>query len=254
VASLPEGEKPLATPAVRRIARENSVDLSQVPATGKGGRVLKEDILAFLSGAPARPTTAAVEPQAPPAPAMAREDVVVPIRGLERVMVKSMTHAWATPHFGYSDEVRMDGLIEARAVLKQAASEKGVKLSYLPFILKAASLALNSFPTLNATVSTDLTEKVIRANHNIGVAIDSPRGLIVPNIKRCQERTVFEIAQELQRLQTLAADSKLAEDDLSGGTFTYVMKRAMRSTLSRVYFTASLEEVSMGLYMHSLRS
>jgi 2-oxoisovalerate dehydrogenase E2 component (dihydrolipoyl transacylase) len=143
-----------------------------------------------------------------------------PIRGLQRMMVKSMTAAWQTPHFGYSDEVVVDGLMQARALLRPVAERAGVpKLTYLPLLLKAASLALSQFPTLNAQLSADGQELVLRGPHNLGVAMDTPRGLIVPNVKACQDKSVLEIASEIARLQGLAAAGKLGEADLSDTTF-----------------------------------
>lgn len=239
-AAVPEGDvRALATPAVRRIAKENNVDVSKVRGTGKDGRVTKEDILKHVeskgasSVAPAAPPAKASKPapaSEPTAPAAApakpvvftslAEDKKVPIRGLQRAMVKSMSAAWQVPHFGYCDEVCMDQLSAVRSALKPIAEARGLKFSYLPLILKATSLALHAFPELNATVNADVSEVTQRAAHNIGVAMDTPRGLIVPNVKHCEQRTVLEIAQELARLQALGAAGKLSEEDLTGGTFT----------------------------------
>ena len=244
--------KTLATPAVRRLARESGVALSQVTGSGKDGRVLKEDIQRFIAdgGKPLAKTAAAAAPSAAtpvsppvsapspaaPAPAAAAPipaavvrtgasglipaDVKVPVRGLARAMVKSMTSAWAAPHFGYCDEVMMDGLMSLRATLKPAAEEQGLKLSFLPIIIKATSLALTSFPGLNAHVASDASEVTHKGSHNIGVAMDTPRGLIVPNIKGVQELSILQIARELARLQGLASAGKLGEADLTDGTFT----------------------------------
>ncbi|RYG39815.1 hypothetical protein EON68_05000, partial [archaeon] len=132
----------------------------------------------------------------------------------------------AVPHFGYCDEIYMDEAMAARTALKAAAEKAGVKFSYLPLIVKATSVALSAYPQLNAHVSADATEVIVKGAHNIGVAMDTPRGLIVPNIKNVQSLSLFEIAAELSRLQALAAESKLGEADLSGGTFTYVSVRA----------------------------
>jgi 2-oxoisovalerate dehydrogenase E2 component (dihydrolipoyl transacylase) len=115
----------------------------------------------------------------------------------------------------------MDALMSLRAQLKPLAEARGIKLSYMPFIIKACSLALKQFPELNAGVSPDGTEWTVKGSHNIGIAIDSPRGLIVPNIKGCQERSLFEIAHELNRLIATAQAGKLGNDDLSAGTFTF---------------------------------
>lgn len=147
-------------------------------------------------------------------------DQEVQVRGLQRAMVKSMDAAWSVPHLGYSDEVQLDALAALRASMKPIATDRGVKLSYLPFILKATSLALRQYPSLNAWAAPDGSSVTVKGSHNIGVAMDTPRGLIVPNVKDCQDRSILSIAEELGRLQALAAAGKLGEEDLKGGTFT----------------------------------
>lgn len=111
----------------------------------------------------------------------------------------------------------------AFAQLKPLAEQMGVKFSYMPLMIKATSLALTHFPELNATTNEDCSELTVHGAHNIGIAMDSPRGLIVPNVKAVQTRTLWDIATELNRLQELAHMGKLAEEDLTGGTFTCVI-------------------------------
>ena len=135
-------------------------------------------------------------------------------------MVKSMTQAWDVPHFGYCDEIIMDKLIELRHTLKHTATSKNIKLTYLPFLIKALSLALSEYPVLNSSLSNDQQELLIRGVHNIGIAMDTPRGLIVPNVKSVQTRSIFDIAYELNRLQLLASNGKLDTPDLSDTTFS----------------------------------
>lgn len=224
------GAAVLAAPAVRAIAREHSVDLSLLVGTGKGGRIIKEDILRYLRGeapaataaaAPAAPSAVAA-PAATPAAAAApaAQDTVVPIRGYGRAMVKTMTAANAVPHFNFMDELRMDELAAVRASLKGSPLLGGAKLTALPLLLKALSVALLEHPRLNATANADCTEVVLRANHNIGVAMATPSGLVVPNVKGVQAKSIGEIAAELERLQRLAHDSALPPEDLTDGTIT----------------------------------
>ena len=220
--------KPLATPAVRRIARENKVDLYDVPGTGKDGRILKSDILSFVAGVEPFPSTTAATaapemPAATTAAGLTPPDRTEPIRGLKRAMVKSMNQSWQVPHFGYCDEVTVDGLIALREQLKPLASERGIKFSYMPLIIKATSLALNHYPELNAHTNADCTEITYRGSHNIGVAMDTPRGLIVPNVKDVQAKSVLEIAEELGVLQELAKEGRLSEAQLKDGTFACVI-------------------------------
>jgi len=136
-------------------------------------------------------------------------------------MVQTMTAANAVPQLGYCEEINMDALVKLRKELKPIAESQGVKLSYMPFILKATSNALKQFPSLNAHVTdADCSEVVYKGAHNIGMAMDTPRGLLVPNVKNVHDKSILEIAQELQRLQELGSAGKLGASDLTGGTFT----------------------------------
>ncbi|MFH4975882.1 hypothetical protein AB6A40_002591 [Gnathostoma spinigerum] len=217
----------LATPAVRRIAMENKVDLSKVRGTGKDGRIQKEDVLHFIeesqrSKEPVRrPAPIITTPSAPKKTFEAlKQDQVVPIRGYTRAMIKSMSEALKIPHFGFDDEFCVDRLISMREQLKPLAKEKGIKLSYMPMFIKAASLALLQFPMLNAVVDDKMENLVHKASHNICVAMDTPDGLVVPNIKNCEQRTMWEIAEELNRLSELGQRGQIRKEDLIDGTFT----------------------------------
>lgn len=244
-----KGHKTQATPAVRRLAMENNIKLSEVVGTGKDGRILKEDILNFLSKqtgailppapfqdirtpptappptatAAARATsapTAAKPPPAMPKAVFTGKDVTEPLKGFHKAMVKTMTAALKIPHFGYCDEVDLSRLVKLRSELKSISEGRGVKLSYMPFFIKAASLGLLHFPILNASVDEGCQNITYKASHNVGVAMDTSQGLLVPNVKNVQLLSVFDIAQELNRLQTLGAAGQLGAADLSGGTFT----------------------------------
>lgn len=135
-------------------------------------------------------------------------------------MVKTMTAALRIPHFGYCDEVDMTTLVELREDLKPLAESRGVRLSFMPFFLKAASLGLLQYPILNASLDDNCQNITYKAAHNIGIAMDTQQGLIVPNVKNIQVRSIFEIAAELNRLQSLGSSGQLTATDLTGGTFT----------------------------------
>lgn len=222
--------KALATPAVRRVAMENKVNLAAVPGTGKEGRVLKEDVLRFIGQVKTPPVDHATTPHAahpaPASPVFARlapltADRVIPIRGYTRIMAKTMTEANKIPHFGYMDEVVVNRLVDLRKQLKEIGAEKGgLKISYMPLFIKAASLALTQFPMLNASVDENLENITYKQAHNICVAMDTPGGLVVPNIKHCEQRNVWEIAADLQRLQSAGQRQQLSMEDLQGGTFS----------------------------------
>lgn len=211
--------KVLATPSVRYLAGKHNVDLRQVRGTGREGRIHKEDFLRFLDEQKSSVGAPGSIPTAPP-PQRIATDTVVPLSGYSRVMVKTMTLANTVPHFGYNDEVVMDRLLSLRKELKKAAEAEGIKLSYMPIILKATSLALLRYPRLNAVFDEKENAMIYRASHNLGVAMDTPNGLVVPNIKDVQNKSIFEIARELNRLQGLAKEASLSRSDLTGGTFT----------------------------------
>jgi len=229
--------KVLATPAVRRIAQEYGVLLADVRGSGKEGRVLKEDILTHVSGSAPAPLPVFSPPvqESPAAKAVPTPPASLPLRpspvvlGKDRVekssmmvkaMTKSMVEALKIPHFGYKDEVDMSQLVRLRAELREACLARGIKLSYMPFMVKAASMALLHFPILNSSIDTVAETITYKASHNIALAMDTPLGLMVPNIKGVQGLSVFEIAIELNRLQQLGSAGKLSTADLSGGTFS----------------------------------
>eukprot|EP01060_Flectonema_neradi_P040577 TRINITY_DN9300_c0_g1_i5.p1 TRINITY_DN9300_c0_g1~~TRINITY_DN9300_c0_g1_i5.p1 ORF type:complete len:549 (+),score=152.08 TRINITY_DN9300_c0_g1_i5:108-1754(+) len=217
------GKKVLATPAVRRIAAEKSVDLTKVPATGKGGRVTKEDIINFLEGAaPATTTTTATSSTAPTSTAVkyTPEDRTEKIMGRTKVMVASMTESLKIPSFGAADEINLNELVKIRTMLKPVVEKRGAKLSYMPFFIKAASFALKEYPVVNSTLNSDVTELTYKGAHNIGIAMDTAQGLVVPNIKNVEQKTIFEISQELAGLQERGMSNTLTPADLQGGTFT----------------------------------
>ncbi|XP_069125946.1 lipoamide acyltransferase component of branched-chain alpha-keto acid dehydrogenase complex, mitochondrial-like [Argopecten irradians] len=239
-------QKVLATPAVRKIAMENSIKLSDVAGTGKDGRVLKEDIMRHIQGgappvavstptpvatptpiaAPASAATPAPRPAAPQIPVVPAvtipigKDKTEPIKGVRKAMVKSMTEANSVPLFGYCDEIDVTSLVRLRERAKEVTAETGMKFSYMPFIIKATSMALHQFPILNASVDSACENITYLASHNIGIAMDTIEGLIVPNVKNVQSLSVYEIAAELNRLHALGLEGKLSTADMTGGTFS----------------------------------
>ncbi|PAA66656.1 hypothetical protein BOX15_Mlig017135g1 [Macrostomum lignano] len=237
----------LATPAVRRLASEHRIDLSSVAGTGRDGRVLKEDILAYIAGqptaasasastaapatlprapvsAPASPAAATSTPAAAAAaaaaaiPAVAAEDRKAPIRGVQRAMFQSMTQAAQIPHFTYSDEVDLTRLFQWRKRLNQSLEVAGGGgLTFMPFFLKAMSLALREQPVLNAHLIEE-DHLLIKASHNIGVAVDSPSGLLVPCVHSVDQLSVLEISDVLRGLVDAGRSGKLTPAQLTGGT------------------------------------
>ena len=213
----------LASPAVRRVAREKDIDLTKVEGSGKKGRILKQDVLD--NGGTAKVTGKQdSESSAKPEQAPAKQSGGVttePVKGIRAAMAKQMTASVQTiPHFTVSDELQMDALMALRSDLKPVFAEKNVKLSFMPFFVKALSLALTEFPIINSQLNDDATELSYFDDHNIGFAVDSKIGLLVPNIKRVQDLSLFEIAQQMQDIIDKAREGKLGGDMLKGGTIS----------------------------------
>ena len=143
------------------------------------------------------------------------------MRGLQAVMSKHMAHAWASiPHFTVSDECTMDNLLAIKQTLSAQFAQADIKLTLLPFMVKALSLAMREFPIINASVSQDGEAIEYHSSHHIGIAIDTPKGLIVPNIKDVQALSIYQIAQRIQELVKSAQHNQLSAEDLRGGTVT----------------------------------
>ncbi|XP_050342306.1 lipoamide acyltransferase component of branched-chain alpha-keto acid dehydrogenase complex, mitochondrial [Nymphalis io] len=223
--------KVLTTPAVRRIAAQFKVDLSTVTATGRNGRLLKEDLLSHLNISADKsndiPKSESSE-QATSIPAagvkataeIVLEDKIVPITGFTKAMVKSMTESLKIPHLLLSDEYDVTKLVEARQSLKEVAQKRNVKLSYMPIVLKGVSLGLSRYPILNSSLDSTCENLIYKASHNIGFAMDTPNGLVVPVIKNVQNKSILEIAVEMNLLQEKGSKGQLGLNDLTGGTFT----------------------------------
>lgn len=215
-------DKALASPAVRRLARELEVDLTQVAGSGDKGRVLKNDLMDVSSAAVQSITAVNQSGQASQVSHITSGGKrVEPIRGIQAAMAKHMMHSvFTVPHFSVSEEIQLDKLIETRSQLKDVFEKEGVKLSFMPFFIKAMSLALEKFPIINSQVNDDCTELTYFDDHNIGIAVDSKIGLVVPNIKGVQHLSLFEIAQKVNDLISLAREGKLKSADLKGGTIS----------------------------------
>lgn len=215
-------QKAIASPAVRRIARERNIDLTSVAGSGKNGRVLKGDLDGNVMPS-AEPVVEVSKPQPLPVvmPSGERVSHVEPIKGIKAAMAKQMVDSVATiPHFTYSEEIDMTDLIALRLSLKETYKEQGVKLTMMPFFVKAMSLALKEFPILNSQLNDDASEIHYLNNHNIGMAVDSKVGLLVPNIKDVGQRSIVDVANEVTRLTDAARAGRLSMDDLSEGTIT----------------------------------
>ncbi|MFP8966154.1 2-oxo acid dehydrogenase subunit E2 [Pokkaliibacter sp. CJK22405] len=253
-----QAERALATPAVRRIAREQGIDLQQVQGSGKAGRVLKEDLLRFSgehvaqathdSSATHAPATAlasavteAKEVNTAKTTPIATEhdaaigavDRVEPIRGLQAAMAKQMQLSVSTiPHFTFADELDLTTLEELRGQMQPRFEKQQVHLTLMPFFMKAMALAIQSHPIMNSRLNEDATELTYLSDINIGMAVDTPKGLLVPNIKQVQNLSLMQLAREVSELATTARAGKLNLDSLRGGSITISNIGALGGTVT----------------------
>ncbi len=229
--------KALASPAVRRMAREMEIDIALVQGSGKKGRVMKPDLVSFkttpasgIAHAKTPPIIPVTTAQVPVIPGGKRTE---PIRGIKAAMARQMMLAVSTiPHFTVSEEIELDKLMEVRQQLKADFEKQGVKLSFMPFFIKALSLALKQFPIINSQVNEDCTELTYFDDHNIGMAVDCKIGLMVPNIKGVQNLSLFEVAQQGNLLVQQAREGKLKSADLKGGSISISNIGALGGTVA----------------------
>ncbi|MBR2518152.1 dihydrolipoamide acetyltransferase family protein [Geobacillus sp.] len=216
----------IAMPSVRKYAREKGVDIRLVQGTGKNGRVLKEDIDAFLAGG-AKPAPAAAEEKAAPAAAKpATTEGEFPetrekMSGIRRAIAKAMVHSKHTaPHVTLMDEADVTKLVAHRKKFKAIAAEKGIKLTFLPYVVKALVSALREYPVLNTSIDDETEEIIQKHYYNIGIAADTDRGLLVPVIKHADRKPIFALAQEINELAEKARDGKLTPGEMKGASCT----------------------------------
>ena len=229
--SAPSGQTRLS-PAVRRLAQEHSIDVTQIPGTGLGGRITRDDVLKFIASGPTRTATAS------PAPRLQGETsadgqetsiTVTPVRRMiAEAMVKSVTEipsAWTMV------EVDVSGLVALRASIRGEFEPKlGASLTYLPFVIKAVVEALKQFPTMNATWGGD--KIVLKNSVNLGLAVAAPDGLIVPVLHNADQLSIAGLAIAAKDLADRARTKKLTLTDVQGGTFTLNNTGALGSASS----------------------
>jgi pyruvate dehydrogenase E2 component (dihydrolipoamide acetyltransferase) len=216
-----------AGPSVRRLARELSVDLSSVNGTGPKGRITKEDLLQTLRG-PA-PSAAAAEAPAgtgiPPIPAVDFSKFgaieVEPLSRIKKISGTFLHRSWLNiPHVTHGDEADITELDAYRKELDTAAKAEGYRVTLLAFLLKASVSALRAYPTVNSSLSPEGDSLIMKKYINIGVAVDTPDGLVVPVITDVDRKGITELSKDLGAVSAKARDGKLGPSDLQGGTFT----------------------------------
>ena len=223
-------EHALATPAVRALARELGVDINKVQGTGPEGRVLEKDVRQFAEGK-AKPAEEAKEVKK-----VRKYDLYgyverIPLRGVRRSIAKAMVKSkYTAPHVSAMDDADVTELWQIREKEKKVAEGKGIKLTILPFIIKAVIAGLTEHPYLNATLDEENEEILLKKYFNIGLATDTPEGLMVPVVKNAKEKSIFELAQESAQLAEKARNRTIDLADLKGGTFTITNYGAVRGT------------------------
>ena len=220
-------ERPLAAPATRKLARELGVDLRKVEPSGSAGRVTREDVERSANGAPtaagASTEAPAAKAPAPPAAPPSRQatDERVPIRGLRKRIFENMARSKHTAaHFHYVDEVDVGAITQLKDRAKPYAEKAGVKLTFLPFLVKAVVAALKRHPRLNSHIDEAAMEHILRKTYDIGIATSTEAGLMVPVVRGCDRLSILEIASEIDRVARAARDGKSQKEDLGGSSFT----------------------------------
>lgn len=220
--------KVLAAPATRRMAREAGVDLNQVPGTGPHGRVTREDVERAKSGsqppqvAPSAAPPVVVAPKFTPiAVGSTVADQRVPFRGLRRRIAEAMARSKQTAaHFTVVEDVDVTELVRVREKAKALGDAHGVKVTYMPFILKALVIALRENPWLNSSLDETTQEVVVKGALNFGIAVDTSDGLIVPVLKNAESKGILQLARDVQDLAERTRAKKVTVDDLQGSSFT----------------------------------
>ncbi len=217
-----------ASPSVRRIARELGVDLAKLTGTGAKGRISKEDVLGFLRGA--APTAAAAAQAAAGAgiPEIPAQDFTKfgpvetkPLARIKRISGAHLHRAWLNvPHVTHADEVDITETDAYRKELDAAVKEKGFRVTLLAFLLRASVSALKQFPEVNSSLAPEKDALILKRYVHIGVAVDTPDGLVVPVIRDVDRKGINEISQELATLSEKARDGKLAPTEMQGASFT----------------------------------
>jgi pyruvate dehydrogenase E2 component (dihydrolipoamide acetyltransferase) len=214
----------LAAPAVRKRAFELNIDLEQVPPSQPNGRVTLEDVVAYAERLQQQPTaepTTKASPASVPESTSSETEERQPLTGLRRRIAERMERSWRSiPHATTFDELDGTALIALRQVLKPVAEQRGVRLTYMPLLVKLLIPVLKEYPIFNASLDEEKREIVYKRSYHIGIAADSPEGLLVPVLRHADQLTLIQLAQKLEHLIAGAQKRTLALDEVAGSTFT----------------------------------
>jgi pyruvate dehydrogenase E2 component (dihydrolipoamide acetyltransferase) len=215
-------DRTLAAPATRKVARELDVDINRVPAVEERegeAFVTEEAVREFAEGG--APAGEAAGVAAAGAETVERGERTEPYRGVRRTIGKKMAESkYNAPHVTHHDTTEIESLVDARAKLKERAAEQDVKLTYMPFVMKAVVAALKEYPILNSELREDDEEIAIKQNYNIGIAVATDAGLMVPVVKHVDQKSILEIAEEVNELAEKARNRSISPEEMQGGTFT----------------------------------
>jgi pyruvate dehydrogenase E2 component (dihydrolipoamide acetyltransferase) len=217
-----------ASPSVRRLARELGLDLNTIKGSGEKGRIVKDDLLAAVRGPAAAPAPAAAAAAAAGIPEIPAQDFsrfgpveTVPLPRIKKLSGPFLHRSWLNvPHVTHNDEADITELDGYRRELDAAAKPQGYRVTLLAFLMKAAVSALRQFPEVNSSLSPEKDSLILKRYHHIGIAVDTPGGLVVPVIRDVGSKGITELSKELGTISQKARDGKLSPDDMSGGTFT----------------------------------
>ncbi len=217
--------KVLAAPATRRRAREMGIDLHAVKGSGPRGRITNEDLSGVAAqpsrSAPAAATSAPRAAVSLPAPPPGVREERRPFRGMRRKIAEAMSRSKQTAaHFTYVDDINVGKLVALRTEAKQQYADSGINITYLPFIMKAVVAGMKQFPDMNSALDEAANEFVVKHYYNFGIATDTEQGLVVPVIKDVDQKSIAQLALELQELAAATREGRVGIDQLQGGTFT----------------------------------
>src|SRR5690625_907896 len=222
----PSHKRVIAMPSVRKYARENDVAIDEVTGSGKNGRVLKEDVDAYLSGDQKAPkteetTTASSDEQPAVTTGEAYPETREKMSGIRKAIASAMVNSKTkAPHVTLLDEVDVTDLVAHRKRFKEVALEQDIKLTFLPYVVKALISASKKYPILNAAVDDETDEIIHKHYYNIGIAADTDRGLLVPVVKDADRKSLFEISSDINELGEKARSGKLTADEMKGASNT----------------------------------
>ncbi|MEF3328671.1 dihydrolipoamide acetyltransferase family protein [Oceanobacillus oncorhynchi] len=226
-ASESDDKRVIAMPSVRKFARENDVNIKDVQGSGKNGRITKEDVESFLSGDQPETSSESAEPatsedtQSAAAPQGQYPETREKMTAMRKAIAKSMVNSKSkAPHVTLMDEVDVTELVAHRKKFKAVAAEQEIKLTYMPYVVKALVSASKKFPILNSYIDDATDEIVEKHYYNVGIAADTDRGLLVPVVKDADKKSIFQISDEINELAVKARDGKLKPDEMKGASNT----------------------------------